>query len=147
MYKKLMIAAGIILLHTSCLADTCPTISEVKHGKLTGWKIYDSDDGKLVSTHRASEFKRIAEQFALAEWSKGNVHCYYRDKDGSDLEVYLAKDHLSFSNKKDYWYEVSGYMHCAAGMKECEFQQMKQTPHLAKQSTTETDLTNINEKT
>lgn len=146
MYKKLIIAVSLALLNTGSFADTCPTISQVKHSKLTNWKVYDSDDGKLVSAHRASEFKRIAQQFALAEWAKGKIHCYYRDKDGSDLEVYLAKDHLSVSNNKNYWYEVSGFMHCAAGMKECEFQSTKSThtPQLAKK--TSSDLSNISEK-
>ncbi len=143
MYKKLLITVSIVLLSTASFADTCPTISQVKHGKLTLWKAYDSDDGKLVSAHRATEFKRIAEQFALAEWSNGKVHCYYRDKDGSDLEVYLAKDHLNVSNNKNYWYEVSGFMHCAAGMKECEFQAMPQTkaPQLAKKAATKLPVT------
>ncbi|MFZ2316155.1 MAG: hypothetical protein WAW86_10935 [Gammaproteobacteria bacterium] len=146
MYKKLIIAISLIMIHPLCFAETCPTILALKHSALSDWKVYDSDDGKLVSAHRATEFKRIAQQFALAEWSKGKIHCYYRDKEGSDLEAYLAKDHFALSNNKNYWYEVSGFMHCAAGMNECEFEQMGKPKQQQFAKKAVSDITNTNEK-
>ncbi len=74
-----------------------------------------------------AKIKKIIEQFALAEWTNnkkqlGSIHCYYRDKTGSSLEAYFAKENFHPKlDAKNFWYEVSGFMHCAAGMENCEF--------------------------
>lgn len=109
-------------------AETCPSVSAIKNNQAAGWKAYDSDDGTALSPTREAQFKEVVLQFALAEWvnaknSRGSIHCYYRDKTGSNLEAYLAKDNVKPKiNPKQFWYTVSGYMHCAAGTKSCEFE-------------------------
>jgi len=130
MFKYIASLAAIITLLSLQMvyAETCPKVSELKHLKLTSWKAYDSDDHKQLSSAREQQFKKAVEAFVLAAWSDnkktpGRIHCYYRDKSGSTLEAYLAKDH--FKPKKlahHYWYSVSGHMHCAASSKECEFE-------------------------
>ena len=139
MPKKISLFLCLVLLCQISAAENCPSISDVKNGALTGWKVYDSEDNTPLSPTRTTNFKKHAEQFALAEWANGNgkksnsIHCYYRDHTGSDLEAYLAKKNFIPNNTKNYWYEVSGALHCAAGTTECEFHNptLKQ-PQLAK---------------
>jgi len=114
-----------LLLNQAALAETCPSVNDIKQNQLNGWKAYDSDDGKPLPLARETQFKKMVEEFALAEWENksGSIHCYYRDNTGSNLEAYLAKD--NFNPKVDphsFWYKVSGFMHCAAGMERCEFE-------------------------
>ena len=135
---KLISAICLFVLCQFAYAQTCPTISDIKRNKLVGWNAFDSDDGKPLSKERDKQFKQGVEEFALAEWRKkdaktGAIHCYYRDKTGSDLEAYLAKDHYMPNSAHAYWYEVTGFMHCAAGMDKCEFRQdAVQTTRFAK---------------
>ena len=132
MYKYLLATTSLLLFSQLSLADTCPSIDYIKHHSLSGWKIHDSEDGTRLSVKRMAKFRQLAEQFVLAEWSnnhsqKNAIHCYYRDKNGSDLEAYLTKDaFIPSANHRYYWYEVSGFLHCAAGMKECEFKHLSQ---------------------
>jgi len=140
MNKKLMISAALLMLCQAGFSLTCPSVASLKQNSLSGWKAYDSDDGTPLTLKRETQFKQNAKEFALAEWKwsgtdkkTGTIHCYYRDNTGSDLEAYLAKGNYSPENSKDYWYSVSGSMHCAAGMEKCEFINgpLKQQPHLA----------------
>lgn len=129
MIKKILIAFSFccVMFCEISVAETCPTVSDIKKNSHPGWKAYDSDDGLPLSAARETQFKKIVEQFALAEWSPskkqpGSIHCYYRDSTGSSLEAYLAKDHFKPKlDKKSFWYTVSGFMHCAAGMEKCQF--------------------------
>lgn len=126
--KLLMTAVTLIMLAQGCLAETCPSISDIKKNMLAGWKAYDSDDGTLLSPAREAKFKKMLQHFTLAEWKQNknhmtSMHCYYRDKTGSSLEAYLAKDNfIPKKNPKSFWYQVSGYLHCAAGKDNCQFE-------------------------
>lgn len=120
----------VICLITFCqlsFAETCPSVKDIKNQTLpNGWKAYDSDDGKLLPPSRVAQLANHIDQFALAEWADtghagGVIHCYYRDKHGSDLEAYFSNEHFSPDNTKNMWYQVSGYMHCAADMDKCAF--------------------------
>lgn len=121
-------------------AEMCPDLTTIKDKLPPGWAFYDSDDGTPLSEARIELFKKTAQQFALAEWVSdkhmgGIIHCYYRDKNGSDLEAYLAKkQYIPFNNKK-VWYSVSGYMHCAASQGLCMFRaySLKTRQHLLTQ--------------
>lgn len=114
-------------------AQTCPTVESIKAGKLAGWKAYDSEDKQLLSQQREATFLKNAEVFALAEWQQGKnglgtVHCYYRDRTGSDLEAYLSTDNQMPMAQNSYWYHVTGSMHCAAGMNKCKFKHQNAAP-------------------
>lgn len=128
MIKKLILACSLAVLWQISFAETCPTVSEIKNNHMRGWQIYDSDDGKPLSSARELDFKKSIEQFALAEWStiegkNSSIHCYYRDNAGSSLEAYIAKDHyIPKIAANNFWYKVSGFMHCAAGMEKCQFE-------------------------
>lgn len=137
--KKSIITLALFLLSPLCFAESCPDIKAIKSNTLGGWTVHDSDDGKPLDAKRTALYKKNIEQFTLAEWvtngkQKGNIHCYYSDKNGSGLEAYLSKESIRPNNLKNYWYQVSGSMHCAAGMSECLFQQINLTnqPRLAK---------------
>lgn len=127
MIKKLLL---IVLFYNVCqlsFGETCPNVADIKHQLPKGWALYDSDEGKPLSAERIAHFMSTVEQFALAEWmsdkNKGGViHCYYRDQNGSDLEAYLAKENYIPFDPKNFWYQVSGYRHCAAGQDKCLFQ-------------------------
>lgn len=126
--KSLLIAVISLVLAQGCLAATCPSISDIKSNTLVGWKAYDSDDGSPLSPAREARFKQMMQHFALAEWKRGKnmlntMHCYYRDSTGSSLEAYLAKDNFTPPQKdrKNFWYQVSGAMQCAAGKNKCQF--------------------------
>jgi hypothetical protein len=125
--KKLIMSSIILLFSSLCVAETCPSVDTIKRDSLKGWKMYDSDDNTLVSAERLSHFKANIEQFILAEWEDENnknntVHCYYRDKDGSNLNAYLAKNNFRPDIAQKYWYKVTGSMQCTAGMDKCQFQ-------------------------
>jgi hypothetical protein len=126
MMKRIIIFFIFTTFITITHAETCPTIKEIKSRTLNGWKAYDSDDGTPLSSTREIQYKKTIQEFALAEWGnknnqEGTMHCYYRDATGSSLEAYLAKKHFAPQNHQKYWYQVSGYMHCAAGMDKCRF--------------------------
>jgi hypothetical protein len=137
MDKKCLMAIMLTFLCQLTFANTCPSIKDIKNDTLAGWKAYDSDEGTPLSSARVSAFKKNVQQFALAEWVNGGskhgaIHCYYRDNNGSDLEAYLSKDHFTPRNEKNYWYEVSGFMQCAAGKERCEFEGRMMQQQLAK---------------
>lgn len=117
----------LIFLPTWAYADHCPEVSEVKHIRLQQWHLYDSEEGNPLSTQREEAFRNAVAHFALAEWIGkkngigGAIHCYYRDEHGSTLEAYLVKDSAPPKSNQAFWYNVSGFMHCAAGARECEF--------------------------
>ncbi|VVC76822.1 hypothetical protein AQUSIP_21490 [Aquicella siphonis] len=128
MLGKLLTGLCLAMLCSLSFAETCPNVNDIKTNHLNGWKAYDSDDGAPLSTAREVQFKKMVEQFALAEWANGKrqsgaIHCYYRDSSGSNLEAYLAKDHfVPKQTSSSFWYSVSGYMHCAARKENCEFE-------------------------
>ena len=137
MLKKL-ICIALTIFTTHAFAENCPTVGMIKNGMLNKWQAYDSDDNKPLSPKRLTQFKSNVEQFTLAEWQSKDIahttmHCYYRDKNGSQLEAYLTKDNMMPINNRQLWYQVSGSMHCAAGMDQCMFQRniLKQ-PQLAR---------------
>lgn len=138
MKKGLILAITLALLSQISYAETCPDVSDVKNNKLVGWKFYDSEESTPLSIKRETAFKKEVTAFALAEWASKDqknsaMHCYYLDKNGSDLEAYLARDHFIPKNSKN-WYQVSGFMQCAAGMKNCEFEKnpLQQSTQLAR---------------
>lgn len=121
-----LILISIFFLAGVTFADVCPSIKDIRYHQLNGWLAYDSDDNNKVSPERFSDFKKSVKEFALAEWQhpakkKNSIHCFYRDQYGSNLDMYLKKDNLTPDNSKKYWYEVSGYQNCAAGMERCQF--------------------------
>jgi hypothetical protein len=129
MLKSLLLLTLCTLVCQASFADSCPSVTAIKNNTLGGWKMYDSDDGAPLSAKRIALFQKNAEQFVLAEWAQqknGMIHCYYRDHNGANLEAYLAKDHLMPVKSHTYWYQVSGYMHCAANSEQCAFQQQVQ---------------------
>lgn len=124
MLKKCLLACLLCYLPLS-YAETCPSIEDIHHATLQGWKFYDSDDDKILSAKRETYFRNHIIAFALAEWSSKQhaIHCYYRDAEGSELEAYVAKDNFTPVDQHHFWYQVSGHLHCAASSEQCEFHQ------------------------
>lgn len=125
--KKIMLLFACISFMSASIAETCPSVVDIKKHGLVGWTVYDSIDGAVLNTHRHNDFVKHVDQFALAEWTndhhKQHIHCYYRDTSGSDLEAYLSKDNFKPSHINHYWYTVSGALQCAAGYSNCDFEQ------------------------
>lgn len=124
MSKRILLAI-LLAASTNSFADTCPNIHDVKTKKVKDWQGYDSDDHTPLSKKRMARFLNKAHEFVLAEWSeksnkRGAIRCYYRDQNGSDLDMYLSKANYIPENTKT-WYEVSDAKQCAAGMKACQF--------------------------
>lgn len=106
-------------------AQTCPTITDIRNNKLAGWKAYDIY-GMKFNEEQTARFRQHSLEFAVAEVipyaHRGlAIRCLYRDKNGSNLQGYLAKDDIVADNSKNYWYQVSGSQHCAAGLHKCQF--------------------------
>lgn len=135
---RILTLTALTLIASFAYAENCPTVNMIKHNLMNRWQAYDSDDNKPLSSKRLAQFKQNVEQFTLAEWQSkdalhSTMHCYYRDKNGSQLEAYLTKDNLVPMDNKKMWYKVSGSMHCAAGMDKCMFQgSLMQQPQLAR---------------
>lgn len=128
MIKKFILSICFILSFAStCFADICPSVDDIRGQRAIGWTAYDTESNQPLSEERLQQFKQSMVQFTMVEWAdttkdKGTMHCYYRDKDGSDMEAYLSKDNLTPSKMASkYWYQVSGASQCAASMAECEF--------------------------
>lgn len=127
MYKQLLLILSTAFFTHAALANTCPSVADIKQNRITGWVAYDSDDGTPFPATRMKQLRDSIEQFALAEFKakgpNGNsaIHCYYRDKHGSDLEAYYAKENIKPDDKSHVWYKVTGSLHCAAGMDKCAF--------------------------
>jgi len=124
---KFALSIALTLITTLAFAESCPTVGMIKNNLASQWQAMDSDNNKPLSTKRLAMFKHNIEQFTLAEWQSidkkhNTMHCYYRDKNGSQLEAYLSKNDLMPLDNKKLWYQVSGSMHCAAGMDKCMFQ-------------------------
>lgn len=140
MYLKLIFTVCLALFGQQVFAETCPSVRDVKNNTLPrDWIAYDSDDGSRLSLQREQEFKRNAEEFVLAEWTShknkgGSIHCYYRNKSGSNLEAYIAKNNFIPEDPKQFWYNVSDARHCVAGTEKCKFMSRKPlaSQHLAK---------------
>lgn len=119
-----------------CLAETCPSVQDIKQNNMKGWKIFDSEEGIPLSERREADFRNHIVAFAMAEWVKSNkngiIHCYYKNKDGSDMEAFLTKDNFIPSNAQNLWYQVSGSWQCAASALKCEFKSLNREPHLAR---------------
>lgn len=125
MYKEILATCCCIVFSTAAFANICPAVKDIKAGKTTGWKAYDSDDDKPLSSLRTAKFRNSISRFSIAEWSDskhtGTIHCYYSNNDGSTLEAYFASDHYQPNTKSRYWYEVTGLLQCAAGADKCDF--------------------------
>ena len=95
MHKKIALLAFCFLSQWAD-AEMCPDVHRMQNHLPIGWKMYDSDNGSLLTPEQQTQFIHRAAQFALAEWSNkknshNEVHCYYNDKIGSHLQAYLAK--------------------------------------------------------
>lgn len=124
MFKKIF-QMTILLFCSYCCAQTCPSVNDIRDNKIAGWKAYDIYGVKFTQ-EQTTQFRKHSLEFAVAEVipyaHRGlAIRCLYRDKNGSNLLGYLAKDDIVADNSKNYWYEVSGSQHCAAGLHNCEF--------------------------
>jgi hypothetical protein len=123
--KQFIFAISVAILCQFAHAETCPSVNDIQHELLADWAAYDSDDGRPLSTKQTKKLTKSIAQFALAEWTgdeqHGEIHCHYRDIDGSQIEAYLGKKNYFPDNATKRWYQVSGHMHCAAGMDQCIF--------------------------
>ena len=115
-----------ISISSVTFSETCPSAHLVKHNSYGAqWKAYDSRD-QLIRKDQLPNVFQFADKLTLVEWSKsqgktGDIRCYYQDKHGSHLEVYLANRHYTPVNTQHVWYQVTGHLHCAAGVSKCEF--------------------------
>lgn len=138
MFKKMTLIVALALFVSMSFAETCPSVEDVKNNHINGWKLYDSEDNTPLSAKREADFKKNISQFSLAEWTDirknhGTIHCYYHDSNGSDFEAYLVKENFNTPREgKNYWYKVTGSMHCSAGTAQCEFQRVLPSTQLAK---------------
>lgn len=114
----------ILLFFSSSYAQTCPSIDDLHHQNLHGWRAFDIDNGTLLSTERLLTYTQQAQEFALAEWMdeapEGPAHCYYYDtqKDSSYLGAFLASQDVIPDNWKGPQRNV---MQCYSGINECRF--------------------------
>lgn len=92
-------------LVSTCVAETCPTLSEIKSAnpnsiEINNWYALDIDNANRLTL---SAFANAVE-FELAEWMidapEGEAHCYY------GVNAYLAKHNLKPAFIKDYWKKI-----------------------------------------
>lgn len=127
MHARLLLLVILLLISKIVCAEVCPPVTAIQKNQLAGWTLLDSDDNKVLSKQREAVFRKDVQSFAMAEWTSqpnqaGKIRCYYRDKNGSNLDAYITKDHYSLTQASKYWYEVSGAKECAAGADKCGFQ-------------------------
>lgn len=118
----------IIVFAITAYAETCPTINNIHQHTLSGWQVFDIDNGTPLSTARFEQYTQSVQQFALAEWMEdapeGSGHCYYYGKnpDQRYLNAYLAKQNLIPEQNTPAWKSVDKFtMHCRTGVNACRF--------------------------
>lgn len=121
MIRKIMLLMAL-LAPLTCLADSCPSVAMIKQQTLTGWVMLDRDSNQPVKTLDHKRFIHDADKFALVEWKNQHIRCFYHDKAGSVLEAYILKPHAKFAPmQKNFWYQSTGYLACAASLDKCAF--------------------------
>lgn len=141
MTRTLLATLLLTAWSASAFAEKCPTVDDIKHNRLRGWQLHDTDDGPVNSAKRIADYRAQIKQFALAEWENVNnkenlMHCYYLDADGSNLNAFLAKKDFHPLDETKFWYTVTGSLQCTAGMDKCQFKSLASSErHLAAKKT------------
>lgn len=127
MLKKLILTSLLFASQIS-LAETCPTITDIKSNYLHGWQALNIDSASPISATTFEIFKNNIQNFALAEWMKGapegEAHCYYHgaQQDGEYLGVFLAKANLESDNTSSSWQRLNNLVsQCHANVEACQF--------------------------
>jgi hypothetical protein len=129
MLKKTILICLALTISQNSLAETCPTIQEIKHDQFHGWQALNIDSANPISAKQLNTFKNNVQYFALAEWMEdapeGSGHCYYHGHDihsADYLGVFLAKANLTAAAGYD-WQSKDPYVkHCNTGIDACVFQ-------------------------
>ena len=124
MFKKIMLTFIFLTLTTATLAETCPSISQLKENNFHGWEPYNSDSGEPLFPQQLTDFKKDVRQFLMAEWAEGapegESHCYYGDKNGNYMDAFLAR-HGFHDAPSANWHNDGGFMRCKGEAGNCVF--------------------------
>lgn len=122
--QRYLLALVSFLFVTTLSAETCPTVQTIKNAKLTDWQFYDSEDDKKLDAKQVTAYKKLIHKFVLAEYKNHPkaIHCYYSDREGSGLEVYVGKYKNFQPEHSKHWYQVTGASQCIASMEKCRFE-------------------------
>lgn len=120
MFKKLSVMTLACMLAMPAIADTCPSVADIKVGQFNGWQALDVNSDTPASSQAIAAFKKRVKDFYQAEWSadyEGHGHCYYTGY----LEVLLAKD-TAQPKVSDFWKDLGFVLRCqSADVKDCGF--------------------------
>jgi hypothetical protein len=126
MLKTHWLIAVFFLLISSLRAEICPSINEIQHNHLHGWRPYDIIGKKFIVD--LEPFKMQFRDFAIARWIENTpeiaARCYYYEsKNPTNLmPIIFVKSHTLPINDLTRWHFIDNTsMHCDTGIDECEF--------------------------
>lgn len=115
----------LIFVTPLALAESCPTVEEIKAGDFRAWHVFSSDNGTPLPPLGLEKFKRSVASFALAEYAKGapegEAHCYYKTKSKPCAEGFLARHGSKPQLNTGFWYQESMFMRCSHSLASCLF--------------------------
>jgi hypothetical protein len=123
---KKIFTAIFLFLAIPLHAETCPTVNEINHNNLHGWRAYDAEQNKFVTD--LESFKKEVADFAQAKWmneeEQGEAQChYYRNfSQKTYTTIYFIKHHTLPINDLTVWKFMSeSVMLCDASINQCSF--------------------------
>lgn len=100
MFKKQILFCFILFIlspfsYANNVKEECPTIDEIKAGKLNAWVPLYIDNEELASDADVSLFAKNVDYFEVARWNPSYLeagHCFYHGRHGVINKITFARD-------------------------------------------------------
>lgn len=123
--KKILMSTLMLLLSTSGIAETCPTITDIHNNVLNGWSGYTNDEGEPLNPEQLANFEKYVGGFYSIRWlegaPEGESHCYYVNTSGHWTHAFLSKPGLAPDFSSPNWKYVGEEPRCHASIPGCPF--------------------------
>lgn len=127
---RFIIKLLLLFFANMAIAETCPTVDEIKQHRYHDWHAYMLDNGEPVSAKNLLELEQNIQRFDFAVWlqfaPEGEAECYYQGAyiGKGQWGVYFAKQKLRPFLINGVWQnKASGFLQCNAPLEECLFTQ------------------------
>jgi hypothetical protein len=123
--KKLAVLISTLLATSLAIAETCPTIAQIRANNLNGWSAYTNDEGEPLTPTQLQAFEQNVGGFYSIRWlggaPEGESHCYYVNKQRYWTRAFLSKSGLVPDFSSPNWTYVDDEPRCHASIAGCPF--------------------------